>query len=90
VNSDLGAELDLLDVDLRLVLPRELRLLLLLVAVLAVVHDPRDRRVGLSGHLDEIEVLPVRVVTGLVRRLDPHLLTLLVDEPDPRQRESGR
>ena len=34
VNADLRAELDLLDVDLQLVLPRELGLLLLLVPVL--------------------------------------------------------
>ena len=58
VDSDLRPELDLLDEDLRLVLPRELRLLLLLVAVLPVVHHPRDRRIGLRGHLDEVEVLP--------------------------------
>src|SRR5215208_5988169 len=54
VDSDLRPELDLLDVDLRLVLPRELRLLLLLVAVLPVVHDPDNRRLGLRRHLDEV------------------------------------
>src|SRR5437870_5730756 len=46
VDTDLGPELDLLDEDLRLMLPRELRLLLLLVAVLPVVHDAGDGRVG--------------------------------------------
>src|SRR6185437_9098793 len=84
VNSDLGSELDLLDVDLRLVLPRELRLLLLLVAVLPVVHDPGHRRIRLGRDFDEIEVLAVRVLACLVRRLDPELLALLVDEPHTR------
>ena len=66
VHADLRPELDLLDVDLRLVLPRELGLLLLLVPVLAVVHHPADRRVCLRRHLDEIEVLRVRVLERLV------------------------
>ena len=84
VNPDLRSELDLLDLDLRLVLPRELRLLLLLVAVLPVVHDPGHRRIRLGRDLDEIEVLRVRVLASLVRLLDPELLPLLVDEPDTR------
>src|SRR4029453_12968499 len=40
VNPDLRPELDLLDVDLRLVLPRGLRLLLLPVGVLPLVPNP--------------------------------------------------
>src|SRR5262249_14323779 len=83
VCPDLGPELDLLDVDLRLVLAGELRLLLLLVPVLPVVHDPGDRWVCLGRDLDEIEVLPVGVLTGLVRRLDAELRSVLVDQPDP-------
>src|SRR6266705_6191975 len=42
VDADLRAELDLLHVDLALVLPSLLALLLLLVLVLAVVHDLRN------------------------------------------------
>src|SRR6478672_6538697 len=56
VNPDLGSELDLLDVDLRLVLAGELRLLLQLVPVLPVVHDSGDRRISLGRDLDEIEI----------------------------------
>src|SRR6185436_7071949 len=41
----LGPELDLLDLDHLLVLPGLARALLLLVLVLAEVHDPADRRV---------------------------------------------
>src|SRR3954471_15050500 len=43
VDADLRTELDLLDLDLALMLPSLLSLLLLLVPVLAVVHDLRDR-----------------------------------------------
>src|SRR5581483_6668791 len=85
VNSDLRSELDLLDVDLRLVLPRELGLLLLLVPVLPVVHDLRHRRIGLGCDLDEVEVLGIRVVERLGGLLDPQLLPVLVDEPHARR-----
>src|SRR4249919_2481903 len=85
VDSDLGPELDLLDVDRDLVLARELRLLLLLVAVLAVVHHPRYRRIRLRRHLDEVEVLAPRVLARLVRVLDPDLLAVVVDQPDLRR-----
>src|SRR5262249_3448580 len=85
VNPDLRSELDLLDVDLCLVLARELRLLLLLVAVLPPVHDLRDRRIRLCGHLDQVEVLRVRVLERLARRLDAELLAVLPDEPHLRR-----
>ena len=84
VDSDLRSELDLLDVYLGLVLAGELGLLLLLVAVLPVVHDPRDRRIGLGGDLHEVEALRLRVLEGLRRRLDAELLATFVDEPHPR------
>ena len=84
VDADLRPELDLLDVDLRLVLACELCLLLLLVAVLAVIHHPRDGRIGLRGDLDEIEVLRIGVFARLVRVLDPDLAAVLVDQPHAR------
>src|SRR5207253_2764380 len=71
----------LLHVDLALVLPSLLRLLLLLVLVLPVVHDLRDRRVGLGGDLDEVEILAVGVVAGLVGGLDSELAPVVVDQP---------
>ena len=98
VVPDLRPELDLLDVDRNLVLPSELGFLLLLVAVLAVVHDPRDRRIGLSRDLDEVEILSVRVVERLLDRLHSKLAAVLVDEPylrdanvfvDPAVRDDG-
>src|SRR5436190_6295239 len=81
VNPDLGPELDLLDVDLRLVLPRELRLLLLLVAVLPVIHHARHRRIGLRRDLDQVEALVEGVLHGLARGLNTELRAVLVDQP---------
>src|SRR6266536_5292337 len=82
MDADLRPELDLLDVDLALVLASLLRLLLLLVLVLAVVHDLGDRRVGLRRHLDQVEILAVRVLAGLVGGLDPELGAVVVDQAD--------
>ena len=65
-------------------LPGELRLLLLLVPVLPVVHDPGDRRIRLSRDLDQVEVLREGVVEGFLRLLDPDLRAVFVDEPDSR------
>src|SRR4029450_1218526 len=81
VVPDLWPELDLLDVDRNLVLPSELGLLLLLAAVLAVVHDPRDGRIGLSRDLDEVEILFVRVVERLFDRLHSELAPALLANP---------
>jgi hypothetical protein len=80
------------------VLARELGLLLLLVAVLPVIHDPGNRRIRLRCHLDEIEVLRERIVDGVLRRLDPDLRAVLVDQShlrgadpfvDPRLLDNG-
>src|SRR6266536_6175324 len=84
VDPDLGPELDLLDVDLRLVLAGELGLLLLLVAVLPVIHDPRDGRISLLGDDDEVEIVITRDIERLVLRLDAQLRPLFADQPDPR------
>jgi hypothetical protein len=84
VDADLRPELDLLHLDLHLVLAGLLRLLLLLVPVLAVVHDPRDGRVRLGRDLDEVEVLAVGVLARLVGGLDSELVAVLVDQPDAR------
>ena len=54
--ADLGPVLHLLDDDVGALLARLLGLLGRLVLVLAVVHDPADRGVGLVGHLDQVEV----------------------------------
>src|SRR4029077_13714379 len=70
----------LLDRDRALVLARELLLLLLVVPVLAVIHDATDGRNRVGGHLDEIEVLGPRVLQGLVAPLDADLRPVVVDQ----------
>src|SRR6266516_2688164 len=62
----------------------ELGLLLLLVAVLPVIHDPRDRRIRLLRDDDQIEVMVTRDLERLVLRLDPQLRAVFADQPDPR------
>src|SRR5262249_19164615 len=81
VNTNLWSELDLLDVNLRLVLPRGFRLLLELVAVLAVVHYARDRWIGLRSDFDQVKALALGVRKRLRGVLEPHLLALLIDQP---------
>ena len=54
---DLGTELHLLDLDLGLLLASLLCLDLLLVLVLAVIHDAAHRRLGVGCDLDQVETL---------------------------------
>src|SRR4051794_41444582 len=69
VDADLRPELDLLHLDLALVLAGLLRLLLLLVLVLAVIHDLGDRRVSLGGDFYEAAGLSVPVLPRTARGL---------------------
>src|SRR5690606_30441065 len=70
----------LLDGDVGRLLPRFLGLLSSLVLVLPVVHDPTHGRVGLVGHLDEVEALLASHVQGLGERLDPDLGSVSSDQ----------
>src|SRR4051812_21948016 len=56
VRVDLGAELDLLEAGPRLFLACLFELDVSFVFVLAVVHDPAHRRIGLRRDLDEIQL----------------------------------
>ena len=47
-------------------------------------HAPGNRRVRLGRDFDQIEVLPVCVLTGVVGRLDSELLSVLADQPNVR------
>jgi len=82
MDPDLWSELDLLDLNLELMLPGLLGALLLLVAVFRVVHDPRDRRICTGRDLDEVEALAERELERFLRREDPDLLALVVDQAD--------
>ena len=82
VLGDAGGELDLLDAaagGLRVTL-----LLLLLVDVLAEVHDAAHGRRRIGGHLDEVEPYLKREVDGLGRVEDAQLLAFGGDHPDLR------
>ena len=59
-----------------------LGLLRRLVLVLAVVHDPADRRVGHGGHLDEVEVLLPGEGERLRQGLDADLGSVGADQAD--------
>src|SRR5688572_10160205 len=76
---DLRPELDLLDEDHLLVLFRRSGALLLLVLVLAEVHDPAHRRHGGRRDFHEIQSLAARERQRLRRRHDPELLPGIVN-----------
>jgi len=82
MNPDLRSELDLLDLNLELMLPGLLGALLLLVAVLRVIHHPRDGRIRAGRNLDEVEALAERELERLLRGEDPDLLALVVHQAD--------
>src|SRR5262245_35861830 len=79
---DLRTELDLFDLDHALVLLRFAAALLLLVLILAEVHDSADGRYRSGRNLDQIQpfLLGDRQRGG--RRHDPELLPVLVDHAD--------
>jgi hypothetical protein len=78
--GDLRPVLHLLDGDAAGLPPRFLRLLGRLVLVLAVIHDPADRRVGLGGHLHQVEVGFACDGQGFGQRPNADLLTVRTDQ----------
>src|SRR5512142_852488 len=79
---DLGAQLDLLDDRLRLVLARLPGLDRGLVLELAVVHELADRRPRGGRDLDQVEIGFLCQLERVVNRDDPDLLPLRPHEPD--------
>src|SRR5215216_919915 len=77
----LGPELYLPHVDVDLLLAGGLAGLLLLVFVLAIVHQADHRRIRVRGDLDEVQVHPFGVVHRLADVLYPQLLTVGRDQP---------
>jgi hypothetical protein len=57
--------------------------------VLAPVHDATDRRVSLSGDLDEVEILLAGTTERLGECDDPDLRAVGVDESDARDLDLG-
>src|SRR3954447_23878124 len=82
VRVDLRAELDLLDLDPRLLLAGFLLPDVPLVLELAVVHDPSHGRSRLRGDLHEIQIELLRAPERILRGHDPDLGTVGPDESD--------
>src|SRR5436305_7498775 len=77
---DVGAELDLFEMDDLLLLLRYVRLLLLLVEELAEVHDAADRRLRRRRHLHQVEGLLLCPPQRLFDRHDARLRAVSLDQ----------
>ena len=77
---DVGAKLDLLDVDRLLLLARFALLFLRFVFHLAVVEDLADRRIDVSRDLDKIQACVGCFADRIPYRDDAELIAILVDE----------
>ena len=84
VGVDLRSQLLFLDDGLLLVLARLARLLGRLVLELAVVHDLADRRPGVWGYFDEIEIGVRGDAECIFDAHDAYLLTARSDQADFR------
>ena len=78
----LGSEADFLDLDDRLALPGYLNLLALLVAELAVIHDPAHRRLTVRRDLDKVQTSLLGLAHRLFLRDNPDLVVCLIDQPN--------
>ena len=99
VRIDLWPELDLLDGDRALVLSRLLCLLLLLIAPLAVIHDPAYGWTAFRSYLDQVEIELNGDVQRVLRAHLAPVLAFVINEPDqlhangfvdPGRRTGGR
>jgi len=52
------------------------------VEELAVIHDPTDRRCGISSNLDQIEAFVLSQPQGVIEGHYPELLLVFVKNPD--------
>ena len=84
VRVDLGSQLLFLDDGLLLVLARLACLLSRLVLELAVVHDLADRRFGVRGYFDEVEIGIRGDAECVFDAHDAYLLTTRSDQADFR------
>ena len=84
VGVDLGAKLLFLDDGLLLVLARLARLLSRLVLELAVVHDLADRRSGVRGYFDKVEIGVRGDAESVFDAHDAYLLAAGSDQSDFR------
>src|SRR3546814_8177163 len=71
--------------DLLLLFLRSVRGLVLLIKVLAVIHDLADRRFRVWRNFNQIETFFFSLGLGITRQHDPELLTIVRDYADPRR-----
>jgi hypothetical protein len=79
---DLGPDTDLFQLDGVLVTARLALFAALLVAKLAVVHEPADGGHRIGSHLDQVETPLARHLKRIKGGDDADLLAVLVDQPD--------
>ena len=79
---DLGPNADLFQLDDVLVTTRLALLAALLIPVLAVIHQPADRRHGVGCYLNKVEPSLTRHLERIKGRNDANLLALFVNEPN--------
>ena len=79
---DLGPDADLFQLDDMLMTARLPLFAALLVAELAVVHEPADGRHRIWRHLDQIEATLARHLERIECGDDPYLLAVLINQPD--------
>lgn len=79
---DLRPDANFFQLDDVLIPTRLALLAALLVPVLAVIHQPADRRHGVGCYLDEVEPSLTRHLERIKGRNDANLLALFVNEPN--------
>src|SRR6185437_3769659 len=84
VRIDLGPQLLFLDDGLLLILARLACLLSRLVLELAVVHDLADRRLGVRGYFDKVEIGIRSDAEGVFDTHNAYLLATWSDQADFR------
>src|SRR5690606_18799455 len=86
VVADIGGrpELEFLDLDLLGLLPRRVRLLLLIELELAEIHDPANRRFGVRLDLDQIHARVLGQRECFIAAQDARLLPFGIDHPHLR------
>ncbi len=82
VRVDLGSQLLFLDDGLLLILARLACLLSRLVLELAVVHDLADRRLGIRGYFDKVEIGIRGDAEGVFDAHNSYLLAAWSDQAD--------
>ena len=74
----IGSKLHFFDSDVLLMLLRFVKLLVHLIEVLSVIHDPTDRGIGGGRYLYQVQAALFSDLQCLLRRKDSELLILVI------------